>query len=222
MPLHGFISNIHTIKPLIPGHAPWIFLRGMSMSNNFLAYINRMKLIRRWGLMRNTQPENDMEHSMQVVMLAHGMGVIANRRFDAHVDTGRIALLAAYHDASEVITGDLATPIKYFNPDIKRAYGALEDVAGQKLLSMLPEDMKCEYLPLLSPDRDSREWRIVKAADKLSAYIKCVEELKAGNAEFARARETIAAQLRDIDLPELHEFMREFAGTFELSLDELD
>lgn len=192
------------------------------MSNNFFAYINRMKLIRRWGLMRNTQPENDMEHSMQVVMLAHGMGVIANRRFDAHVDTGRIALLAAYHDASEVITGDLATPIKYFNPDIKRAYSALEDVAGQKLLSMLPEDMKCEYLPLLAPDRDSREWRIVKAADKLSAYIKCVEELKAGNAEFARARETIAAQLRDIDLPELHEFMREFAGTFELSLDELD
>ncbi|MGN1068814.1 MAG: 5'-deoxynucleotidase [Candidatus Fimadaptatus sp.] len=192
------------------------------MSNNFFAYISRMKLIRRWGLMRNTQPENDMEHSMQVVMLAHGMGAIANRRFGARVDLGRIALLAAYHDASEVITGDLATPIKYFNPDIKRSFHAIEDIACDKLASMLPDDLRGDYLPLLRPDTDSREWRIVKAADKLSAYLKCLEELKAGNAEFARARETIAAQLADIDLPELREFMREFGASFELTLDELD
>ena len=181
-----------------------------------------MKLIRRWGLMRNTQPENDMEHSMQVVMLAHGMGAIANRRFGARVDLGRIALLAAYHDVSEVITGDLATPIKYFNPDIKRSFHAIEDIACDKLASMLPDDLRGDYLPLLRPDTDSREWRIVKAADKLSAYLKCLEELKAGNAEFARARETIAAQLADIDLPELREFMREFGASFELTLDELD
>ena len=192
------------------------------MSNNFFAYISRMKLIRRWGLMRNTQPENDMEHSMQVVMLAHGMGAIANRRFGARVDLGRIALLAAYHDVSEVITGDLATPIKYFNPDIKRSFHAIEDIACDKLASMLPDDLRGDYLPLLRPDTDSREWRIVKAADKLSAYLKCLEQLKAGNAEFARARETIAAQLADIDLPELREFMRDFGASFELTLDELD
>ena len=196
--------------------------RKRAMSNNFFAYISRMKLIRRWGLMRNTQPENDMEHSMQVVMLAHGMGAIANRRFGARVDLGRIALLAAYHDVSEVITGDLATPIKSFNPDIKRSFHAIEDIACDKLASMLPDDLRGDYLPLLRPDTDSREWRIVKAADKLSAYLKCLEELKAGNAEFARARETIAAQLADIDLPELREFMREFGASFELTLDELD
>ena len=196
--------------------------RERAMSNNFFAYISRMKLIRRWGLMRNTQPENDMEHSMQVVMLAHGMGAIANRRFGARVDLGRIALLAAYHDVSEVITGDLATPIKYFNPDIKRSFHAIEYIACDKLASMLPDDLRGDYLPLLRPDTDSREWRIVKAADKLSAYLKCLEELKAGNAEFARARETIAAQLADIDLPELREFMREFGASFELTLDELD
>ena len=196
--------------------------RKRAMSNNFFAYISRMKLIRRWGLMRNTQPEHDMEHSMQVVMLAHGMGAIANRRFGARVDLGRIALLAAYHDVSEVITGDLATPIKYFNPDIKRSFHAIEDIACDKLASMLPDDLRGDYLPLLRPDTDSREWRIVKAADKLSAYLKCLEELKAGNAEFARARETIAAQLADIDLPELREFMRDFGASFELTLDELD
>ena len=190
--------------------------------HHFLSYLSRLKLIRRWSLMRNTQPENDMEHSMQVVMLAHGMGAIANRRFGARVDLGRIALLAAYHDVSEVITGDLATPIKYFNPDIKRSFHAIEDIACDKLASMLPDDLRGDYLPLLRPDTDSREWRIVKAADKLSAYLKCLEELKAGNAEFARARETIAAQLADIDLPELREFMREFGASFELTLDELD
>lgn len=192
------------------------------MSSNFFAYISRMKLIRRWGLMRNTQPENDMEHSMQVVMLAHGMGAIANRRFGAQVDLGLIALLAAYHDAPEVITGDLATPVKYYNPDIKRAFGAIEDVAARKLASMLPGDLRAEFEPLLHPDKSLREWRIVKAADKLSAYIKCVEELKAGNAEFARARDTIARQLDAIDLPELREFMAEFGRGFELTLDELD
>ena len=109
------------------------------MSSNFFAYISRMKLIKRWGLMRNTQPENDMEHSMQVVMLAHGMGVIANRRFGASVDLGKIALIAAYHDASEVITGDMATPIKYFSPDIRRAYGEIEQMACSRLTAMLPE-----------------------------------------------------------------------------------
>lgn len=192
------------------------------MSSNFFAYISRMKLIRRWGLMRNTQPENDMEHSMQVTMLAHGIGVIANRRCGADVDLGRIALLAAYHDAAEVITGDLATPIKYYNPDIQRAFHGIEGIATERLVAMVPEDMRADYAALLNPDESSREWRIVKAADKLSAYIKCVEELKAGNSEFTQARNSIAAQLERIDLPELHEFMREFGHGFELTLDELN
>lgn len=192
------------------------------MSSNFFAYISRMKLIRRWGLMRNTQPENDMEHSMQVVMLAHGMGIIANRRFGQNVDLGKIALIAAYHDATEVITGDMATPIKYFSPDIRRAYGDIEDIACEKLLNMLPDDLKGDISPLFSPDKQSREYRIVKAADKLSAYIKCVEEIKAGNAEFSQALKTISEQLNAIDLPELHEFMKEFGKGFEMSLDELN
>ena len=192
------------------------------MSSNFFAYINRMKLIRRWGLMRNIQPENDLEHTMQVVMLAHGIGAIANRRCGAQVDLGRIALLAAYHDAPEVITGDLATPIKYFNPEIKRAFGEIEQVAARKLTAMLPDDLRADFEPLLTPDEACREWRIVKAADKLSAYIKCVEELKAGNSEFARARESIARQLAAMELPELREFMAEFGRGFELTLDELD
>lgn len=192
------------------------------MSSNFFAYISRMKLIKRWGLMRNTQPENDMEHSMQVVMLAHGMGVIANRRFGASVDLGKIALIAAYHDASEVITGDMATPIKYFSPDIRRAYGEIEQMACDRLTAMLPEDVRGDIAPLLNPDTSTREYRIVKAADKLSAYIKCVEELKAGNAEFARAKDAIQAQLEAVDLPELHEFIAEFGYGFALSLDELN
>lgn len=198
------------------------FIKGVSnMSSNFFSYISRMKLIRRWGLMRNTQPENDMEHSMQVVMLAHGIGVIANQRFNQNVDTGKIALIAAYHDAAEVITGDMATPIKYFNPGIRRAYGDIEDMACEKLLSMLPDDLKGDISPLFNPDKLSREYRIVKAADKLSAYIKCVEEIKSGNAEFSQAIKTISAQLKSIDLPELHEFIKEFGKGFELSLDEL-
>lgn len=195
--------------------------RKRAMSNNFFAYISRMKLIRRWGLMRNTQPENDMEHSMQVVMLAHGMGAIANRRFGARVDLGRIALLAAYHDVSEVITGDLATPIKYFNPDIKRSFHAIEDIACDKLASMLPDDLRGDYLPLLRPDTDSREWRIVKAADKLSAYIKCIEERKAGNNEFLNAEKQTLAAIHAYNLPEAEYFIEHFIPAFEKTLDEL-
>ena len=191
--------------------------------NSFFAYINRMKYINRWGLMQGTQPENDMEHTMQVVILSHALGAIAAERLHQQVDMEAIVLIAAYHDASEVITGDLATPVKYANPRIQAAFRNIEDVAVDKLLTMLPSDLLPSYEPYLKPDTDMREYRIVKAADKLSAYLKCVEELKYGNREFASAKESIGAQLEKTaeELPELRIFLDEFAGTFELTLDEL-
>ncbi|MBR6406199.1 MAG: 5'-deoxynucleotidase [Lachnospiraceae bacterium] len=191
--------------------------------NNFFAYINRMKYISRWGLMQGTQTENDMEHTMQVVLLSHALSAIAKERLGLDPDLEKVVLIAAYHDVSEVITGDLATPVKYANPRIKEAFHDIEDVAVEKLLSMLPEDLKPGFEPYLRPDKDSREYRIVKAADKLSAYLKCVEELKFGNREFASAKESIGKQLEALskELPELRIFMDEFAGSFELTLDEL-
>lgn len=191
------------------------------MKNGFFAYLNRMKYIDRWGLMHNTRTENDMEHSMQVVFLAHALAVIANTRLHAGVEEGKVALIAAYHDISEVLTGDLATPVKYDNPEIRDAFHAIEDVAAEKLLSELPEDLKHGFVPYVKPEAGSREARIVKAADKLSAYIKCLEELKYGNAEFASAKESIRKQLADMALPELDIFMEEFSGSFEKTLDEL-
>ena len=191
--------------------------------NEFFAYINRMKYINRWGLMQGTQPENDMEHTMQVVMLSHALGAIAKTRLSLDVDLQSIVLTAAYHDVSEVITGDLATPVKYANPRIKAAFHDIEEVAVEKLLTMLPDDLKPCFAPYLLPSEDTREYRIVKAADKLSAYLKCIEELKYGNREFASAKDSIGKQLEKIseELPELRIFMEEFAGSFELTLDEL-
>ena len=191
------------------------------MSSSFLAYITRMKYINRWGLMRSTQSENDMEHSMQVVFLAHALAALANARYGAGVDEGRVALLAAYHDISEVLTGDLATPVKYSNIDIQQAFHAIESTAVSTLADMLPADMRDAYEQYLKPDEQSREWRIVKAADKLSAYIKCLEELKSGNTEFLSARQSIEKQLQAIDLPELQDFMSEFGDSFNRTLDEL-
>ena len=191
------------------------------MSSSFLAYITRMKYINRWGLMRSTQSENDMEHSMQVVFLAHALAALANARYGAGVDEGRVALLAAYHDISEVLTGDLATPVKYSNIDIQQAFHAIESTAVSTLADMLPADMRGAYEQYLKPDEQSREWRIVKAADKLSAYIKCLEELKSGNTEFLSARQSIEKQLQAIDLPELQDFMIEFGDSFNRTLDEL-
>ena len=189
--------------------------------NHFFAYLNRMKYIDRWGLMYNTRTENDMEHSMQVVFLAHALAAIANRRLDGNVDEGKVALIAAYHDISEVLTGDLATPVKYDNPSIRDSFHAVEDVANEKLLSELPEDLREDFASYVQPDPDSREYRIVKAADKLSAYIKCLEELQYGNSEFRNAKESIRKQLTELGLPELDIFMEEFAPGFEKTLDEL-
>ena len=158
----------------------------MRIGSHFFAYLSRMRFIQRWALMRNTAPENVQEHSHQVAVLAHALAVIRNEKFGGHLDPGAVAVAALYHDASEILTGDMPTPIKYDNPDIQTAYKAVEAVAEQKLLSMLPPDLRPAYDEAITiPDPHVRD--LVKAADKLSAYIKCVEELKAGNNEFREA-----------------------------------
>ena len=191
--------------------------------SHFFAYLSRMKFIRRWGLMRNESPENIQEHSLQVAMIAHCLAVIKNRLYNGNVDPQRVMLLAVYHEASEVITGDLATPIKYFNPEIKNAYKAIEEVANNRLFSMLPEELKADFDSVFFPKTDEKElWHIVKAADKISAYLKCIEELKAGNQEFSKAERAIWAELDRNPEPEVKYFLEVFIPSFNLTLDELN
>ena len=191
------------------------------MAHHFFAYLSRMKLIRRWGLMRNIMPENDMEHAMQAAMIAHALAVIGNTRYSRGLDAEHIMALALFHDISEVITGDLPTPVKYNNPQIKEEYHKIERIAVQRLKMMLPNDLRPVYEPLIAPAHDTPEWRLVKAADRICGYIKCLEETKAGNSEFVEARESIAASLRAIDLPEVQDFVREFVPGFGMSLDQI-
>ncbi|MCI8497084.1 MAG: 5'-deoxynucleotidase [Clostridiales bacterium] len=189
----------------------------------FFAMLSRMKYISRWGLMRNTRPENICEHSHEVAVIAHALALLKNRRFGGQSDPARAALLGLYHDSSEILTGDLPTPVKYFNPAIKTAYKQVESVASEKLLSMLPYDLRADYTPLLCPEEtDAELWRIVKAADKISALIKCVEEQKAGNREFTKAEQTLRAAIVDMHLPEADCFLTEFLPAYQLTLDELE
>jgi 5'-deoxynucleotidase len=191
--------------------------------SHFFAYLARMKFIQRWGLMRNTRPENIQEHSLQVAMIAHGLALIKNRLFEGQVNPERVATLALYHDVSEVITGDLATPIKYFNPKIKTAYNEIEVVAKQKLFNMLPDAFKADYQELLFlPEQDQDHWQLVKAADKVCAYLKCLEELKAGNQEFSKAERAVRTEINRLDLPEVNYFMDNYVPSFSLTLDELN
>lgn len=189
--------------------------------NHFFAYLDRLRLIRRWGLMRNTVPENDMEHSMQTALIAHGLAVLGKRRHQRDIDPERVVMLALYHDVSEVITGDLPTPVKYKTPIIQDAYRGIEASARQQLLEMLPEDLQEDFRTYVTPDESTYEWRLVKAADRISAYLKCVEEEKMGNREFSQARITIQDSINQNALPEVHEFMREFVPSFSLSPDDL-
>lgn len=190
------------------------------MAYHFFPMIARMRYINRWGLMRNTSLENIQEHSHQVAVLAHALAVIQNRYFSPQVDPGAVAVAALYHDAGEILTGDMPTPIKYDNPDIQSAYKAVESVAERKLLSMLPPDLRPDFESAITiPDPKIRA--LVKAADKLSAYLKCLEELKAGNAEFKKAKEQTYAALCQNPIPALQYFMEHFLGGFELTLDEL-
>lgn len=190
------------------------------MAYNFFPMISRMRYINRWGLMRNTRLENIQEHSHQVAVLAHALAVIQNEHFGGQVDAGMVAVAALYHDASEILTGDMPTPIKYDNPDIQNAYKAVESVAERKLLSMLPPDLRPSYEDIITIS-DPQVHALVKAADKLSAYLKCVEELKAGNTEFKKAREQTYAALQQSPIPALQYFMQHFLEGFELTLDEL-
>ena len=190
------------------------------MRSHFFAYVSRMRFIQRWALMRNTAQENVQEHSHQVAVLAHALAVIRNEKFGGTVDAGQVAVAALYHDASEILTGDMPTPIKYDNPAIRKAYKDVEAVAERKLLEMLPEELQSAYAPVITGPGGEVE-KLVKAADKLSAYIKCVEELKAGNNEFREAAAQTRKALEEYDLPEVTYFMDTFMGSFSLTLDEL-
>ena len=190
------------------------------MKSHFFAYINRMRFIQRWALMRNSYSENIQEHSHQVAVLAHALAVLRNEKFGGHVDPGAVAVAALYHDASEILTGDMPTPIKYDNPAIRTAYKDVEAVAEHKLLNMLPEELRGVYAPILTVEDPEIE-ALVKAADKLSAYIKCVEELKAGNNEFREAAAQTRKALESYGMPEVESFLETFMDSFSLTLDEL-
>lgn len=190
------------------------------MGSPFYAMLSRMKHIDRWALMRNVRRENLCEHSQDVAVIAHALAVLTNTRFGGHVDEGKCVLLALYHDASEIITGDLPTPVKYDNPAIRDAYKQLESVACDKLISMLPEDLQAAYKPYFAEDTVSDEARLVKAADKLAALVKCVEELAQGNGEFASARRATEQAVREMHIPAADCFLEEFLPAFSLTLDE--
>lgn len=191
------------------------------MKDSFFAYISRMRYISRWSLMRNSLPENVQEHSHMAAVIAHALGLIRREIFGQPCDPGECAAVALFHDSAEILTGDLPTPIKYYNPDIRDAYREVEQFSANKLLHMLPEALRPSFDPLLREGYDPGLRTLVKAADKLSAHIKCVEELKAGNAEFKQAAEQTLEALRGYGLPELDYFLEHFLPAFGLTLDEL-
>lgn len=194
------------------------------MEYSFFATVARMKYIERWALMRNTRPENLSEHCLEVSMIAHALCVIGNVRYEKKYDADKAALIGLYHDASEIITGDMPTPIKYYNPGIKEAFKSIEEDANHKLLSLLPDDIRAAYADILFKKTEyEAEWKLVKAADKLSALIKCIEEEKTGNREFVKAREGTEESIRLMadKYPEVRDFLKEFLPAYEKTLDEL-
>ena len=192
------------------------------MRYDFYAYMDRMKYIKRWQLMRATRNENIMEHSQSVTVLAHALAVIHNEEFHGNADITKTVLYATYHETSEVMTGDLPTPIKYYNNSIHGAYKDLEQKACEKMVSMLPEKMQGALAPYIIADEESVEYRLVKAADRLSAYIKCLEELRSGNGEFSKAKKSIEEDLHGRNMPEIEYFFKHFIPSFSLTLDELE
>lgn len=190
--------------------------------SHLFAYLARLKFIRRWGLMHNTYPENVQEHTLRVALIAHALGVIKNRRFGGAVDPQRAATLALYHDVPEVFTGDMPSPVKHSSQEIRSAYGAIESAAAERLLDMVPEDLRADFRPLLFPQaEDDVHWELVAAADKLCAYLKCLEEQAAGNQEFSRAERALRAAVEGTNLPEVGYFLDTFVPSFRLTLDEL-
>ncbi len=192
------------------------------MRFDFYAYMDRMKYIKRWQLMRSTREENIMEHSHGVAMLAHALATIRKEVFAREVDETKVVLYALYHETSEVITGDLPTPIKYYNQGIHGAYKDLERKACEKMVSTLPKEMQRGIAPYVLADEESEEYKLVKCADRLSAYIKCLEELRVGNTEFAKAKKSIETDLHGRNVPEVEYFFQHFIPSYLLTLDELD
>lgn len=189
--------------------------------HHFFAYVARLRYIRRWGLMRSVMPENDAEHSLQVAMIAHAIAEIGRDQYGRDCDPEHILALGVYHDVSEVITGDMPTPVKYHSQELRGAYKGVERMANERLLTMLPENLRQAYSAYLT-EPEGYDRAVVKAADSISAYLKCIEEKRAGNREFEAAGESIRRSLSEIDLPEVQDFMRMFVPSFELSLDELN
>jgi len=192
------------------------------MKYHFYAYMSRLKNIKRWNLMRNTREENVQEHSHGVVVIAHALCIIRNKMYGGNVSEKEVLAYAAYHDANEVITGDLPTPIKYFSPEIKQSYRQIEQFANDRLARMLPPEIEAEIKPYLCGDVSADARKIVKAADKLCAYIKCIEEKNSGNGEFERASASILDTINHLDMPEVAYFMEHFMPSYEMTLDELN
>ncbi len=205
------------------------------MSYNYFALVSRMKYIERWALMRNSRPENLSEHSLEVSMIAHALCVIGNVRYGHKLDADKAAVIGLYHDASEIITGDMPTPVKYYNKDIKSAYKEVEKVAEEHIIDKLPDDLKDEYRKIFFSDADeflteeekaeeAYMRRLVKAADKLSALIKCIEEENSGNREFRTAMDSTQKSIEKMaeEMPELHDFMKDFLPSYGMTLDELE
>ncbi len=192
------------------------------MRYDFYAYLDRMKYIKRWQLMRSEREENIMEHSQSVAVIAHALAVVRNRLFGGHADVLKTVLYAMYHETSEVMTGDLPTPVKYYNRSIRGAYKQLERSACEKMTKMLPEELEAELSPYVLADETSEEYRLVKAADRLAAYIKCLEELRSGNSEFSKAKKSIEEDLHARAMPEVEYFFEHFIPSFSLTLDELE
>ncbi len=189
------------------------------MASHFYAMMSRMKNIQRWGLMRNTRAENLSEHTLEVAFIAHALALIKNRRFGGNIDANAVAVAAMFHDTSEIITGDMPTPIKYYNANIKNVYKEIESIAENRLISLLPEDLRGYFTDVYNPDDTTKA--LVKAADKISALIKCIEEKNSGNQEFRSAEEATLNAIKELDLPEADVFLEEFLQSYSLTLDEL-
>ena len=186
-----------------------------------MAYLSRLKHVYRWGLMRSTALENGMEHSYMTCVIAYMLAVITNIRHGGSIDAEKITLFAVFHDAPEVLTGDLPAPVKYFDPEIYAAYSHMEEFAAERLIGLIPEDLREPFASVIKPDKNSEEWKFVKAADRIAAYLKCAEELKTGNNEFVKAYEEIGNDLKKSELPAVADFLNEFAPAFSMTLDQL-
>lgn len=191
-------------------------------NSSFFAMLSRMKYVNRWGLMRNTIPESLSDHTMDVVMIAHALTVIGNLYYDRNLDENRVALLAAFHDAPEILTGDMPTPVKYYDPEVKNAYDKVEEAAKEKMLASLPEKLQVHYAGILNAEGETDQilHRYVKAADKISALIKCIEEEQMGNQDFIQAKESTLRIIQDFQMPEVDFFLDHFMPGYYRTLDE--